>query len=123
MKYPIITKKEFCEYIKILKSMDRKELHISKLLERVAEGPSWIFVYNDEKTAIMSLLAKLMGVEDNDLGNDLEYFCYDLNFGKEYVKGCITVDGVDIDVSTPSKLYDYLVADYLKRNPEDKQGD
>lgn len=42
---------------------------------------------------------------------DIDYFCYELDFGRSYVDGCVTdSDGNPIDLSTAEKLYDYLVS-------------
>ena len=45
-----------------------------------------------------------------DNGGDIEYFIYDMEFGKKYEPGMVTeADGTEIDYSTPEKLYDYLM--------------
>ena len=55
--------------------------------------------------AVIDLLAEIM----SDDAGDIEYFCYDLEFGRKYTQGCITEpDGTEIDFSSSEKLYDYL---------------
>ena len=42
---------------------------------------------------------------------DISYFIYDLEFGSNWTEDSFTgSDGKPIDISTPEKLYDYLVA-------------
>lgn len=44
--------------------------------------------------------------------NTLQYFIYDLEFGKKYTSGCLTDDkGNDVSIATPEELYDTLVND------------
>ncbi len=53
----------------------------------------------------IKLLEKLM----NDKANDISYFIYELDFGREYKPGIVTETTGDVDFSTPEALYDYLV--------------
>jgi len=46
---------------------------------------------------------------------DINYFVYDLDFGKSFKMGSITQDGVDIDHSTAEKLWDSLVLQGSKK--------
>jgi len=43
-----------------------------------------------------------------DTSGDIDYFIYDLNWGKEYAPGCVTENEVDLDFSSVDALYDYL---------------
>lgn len=47
---------------------------------------------------------------DEKLGSDLAYFCYEINFGRDFKPGCITDNGKDVDFSSAESLYDYLVS-------------
>lgn len=41
----------------------------------------------------------------------LSWWLYDLDYGRKYKDGYITeADGTEIDLSTPEKLYDYLIS-------------
>lgn len=43
-------------------------------------------------------------------GDTISWWIYDLDYGTKYEDGCITEnDGTIIDLSTPEKLYDYLI--------------
>lgn len=60
-----------------------------------------------------SLVVELLQMLTHDKAEDISYFIYELDYGREYRPGCITDEnGRDIDFSTPEKLYDYLEAAY-----------
>lgn len=127
MKYPLISKEEFCKYISILKKQDKKEALITKTFRQVDENAdiSFISLYSSERTAILNLLNVVMDAEINpQIGSDIEYFCYDLDFGKVYEDGkkdWITDENDKIiDLSTAEKLYDYLIEEHFRRNPKEK---
>lgn len=54
-------------------------------------------------------IIELLGIIMKDEGDNIGYFCWELNFGKDYEPGCITHNDKEIDISTAEKLYDYLV--------------
>ena len=57
------------------------------------------------ETIVVELLEKIF-----DDGDTLSWWIYELDYGRKYEKGCITEENGDfIDVSTPEKLYDYLI--------------
>ena len=98
-----LTKKEFCDIINRLQKHDEKMLEIDRVLETVLE-------LDDLSTLVIELLEKLMDIDTNDVwGSDIGYYCYELNFGKEWKPSSLTdMDGNSIDISTPEKLYDYI---------------
>lgn len=40
----------------------------------------------------------------------IDFFVYECDFGRDYEDGDFVVDGNVVDISTPEKLYDYLVS-------------
>ena len=59
-----------------------------------------------------SLLLTLKTMFD-DKEDWIEYYCFELNYGKTYTKGdIIDADGNDIVLSTPEQLYDFLIKQY-----------
>lgn len=64
---------------------------------------------------VVELLEKLM--QDN-VGN-ISYFIYELDYGREYQHGCVSDNNGNIDISTPEKLYDYLMVEYGAGNGSD----
>ena len=49
-------------------------------------------------------------MQDN-FGN-ISNFIYELNYGREYREGCVLDKNGNIDISTPEKLYDFLMSEY-----------
>ena len=46
----------------------------------------------------------------------IEYFIYELDFGKKYKEGCYSVDNENVDISTTEKLYDHLLSEIDRLN-------
>lgn len=65
----------------------------------------------------VDLLARLFGVYSKNYGescDDISYFCFELDFGREWEPGKVTDydkngNPVDVDMSSAGKLYDYLL--------------
>ena len=129
MKFPIISKEDFCRYINVLKKMDAKEGLLTDTFREIDENGdvALIALYSLERNAILDLLNTVMEAQiDPHIGSDIEYFCYDLNFGenykeKPYADWITDEDGTPIDLSTAEKLYDYLVYEHFKRNPKENK--
>ena len=106
----MITKEEFCDYIKKIKEYFEFRSQLDNLLNTVIESPDLI-------DTCIRMLEDIMGVDKSadwykDFGSDISYFIFELNFGKEWTENSITTkDGKSIDISTPEKLYDYLTLD------------
>ncbi len=64
---------------------------------------------------VVKLLEKLM---QDSVGN-ISYFIYELDYGKAYQEGCISDNNGNIDISTPEKLYDYLITEYAVKSSSD----
>ena len=48
--------------------------------------------------------------EDIHIGNDLSYFCYELDFGNNWTEGLVhDEEGNDIKLQSPEDLWNYLV--------------
>ena len=107
MKEYLISKKEFViiiEQLKVAYEFQNKiyDLYNSYFLETPES-------LNLEDTVI-KILNKVFDLKsDGYIGTDLDYFCYELEYGKKWEPGCITTEeGKDIDISTAEKLYDYI---------------
>lgn len=60
------------------------------------------------ESTVVFLLRKLL----KDDVEDIDYFIYELDYGRKYEHGMITdKNGADIDFSTAEKLYDYLTGE------------
>jgi len=67
---------------------------------------------------LLNKLLEIIKIAFNDNHKDswIDYFIYDLNFGKEYSIGMITdKDGSDINLSNTNRLYDFLKEIYKEK--------
>lgn len=64
---------------------------------------------------VVNLLEKMM----QDRGGNVSYFIYELDYGRDYREGCVSDNNGNIDISTPEKLYDLLMAEYAVKNDSD----
>ena len=68
---------------------------------------------------VVKLLEKLM----QDSAGNISYFIYELDYGKEYREDCVSDKNGNIDISTPEKLYDYLMKEYSLKNGSDNNAE
>lgn len=113
-KKPYLTKEQFVEYVDCIKKTCDKDNMLSEAIEKACNDDCRVFgLYGTECSVMVDLLSLAMGLEVGTCdGNEIEYFIYDLNFGKDYNEGCLSeMDGTPIDISTAEKLYDYIVSE------------
>lgn len=113
-KKPYLTKEQFVEYVECIKKTCDKDDMFSEAIEKACNDDCRVIgLYSAECSAMVDLLSLAMGLEVGTCdGNEIEYFIYDLNFGKDYNEGCLSeMDGTPIDISTAEKLYDYIASE------------
>lgn len=106
-----MTKEKFVGILNKLKAADRLEDNIAVLLDDynkkygdIVDNYGLVLSHQD---LVIDLLAELL----DDKFDDIAYFCHELDFGDNYIPGCVTdQDGKEIDLSCPKSLYDYLVS-------------
>jgi len=102
-----ITRQHFIEIIEQIQEQNWKDLAYCEALGKVLHPH--IEPYNNH--LIENALFKLvqMAFKDDHAHSWLEYYCWELEFGKKYKDGCATrKDGTNINLSDAGKLYDYL---------------
>ena len=113
----MISKEKFVEYINFIESLDDKESKLQDGLQECfgKENVGHIFVFNEVAAKMIEMLCGLMEIEYNQnphIGDDIQYFIYELNFGKSScAKHAIEYEGKSWDLSTAEKLYDYILED------------
>lgn len=116
-KKPYLTKEQFVEYVDCIKKTCDKDDMLSEAIEKACNDDCRVIgLYGAECSAMVDLLSLAMGLEVGTCdGNEIEYFIYDLNFGKDYKEGSLSeMDGTPIDISTAEKLYDYIASEAEK---------
>ena len=118
----MISKEKFVKYINFIKELEDKEWKLQSCLQDCfgKENVGSIFVFNEVVPKMIEMLCDLMEIEynrDPHIGDDIQYFIYELNFGKsEDAVEAITVDRKTYDLSTAEKLYDYILESNKEKN-------
>lgn len=107
----MISKKEFVEIIERLKNYNDLQDKIDDLFKDNIDNRERDFINAGSicighESVVVYLLERMF---DTDM---ISYFIYELDYGKKYKAGCVLDENMnEIDLSTPEKLYDYLVQD------------
>ena len=106
-----LKKDEFVDAINDVESVFKYQEGLNNYFRKNnVEG--YIFQPDCSSTALR-LLHIIFGEADKDKW--IEYFCFELNFGRKWESGMITEkDGTDIILKTPEDLYDLLQKNKLK---------
>jgi len=103
-----MNKKIFIKHIKRIRELHIIEDKIQTALNLLTDQEGLDVYFNLDKpiTFMIDILKDTM----NDTFDNIPYFIYDLDFGKnKMAKNCITEkDGKKISLQTPAQLYNYL---------------
>ena len=106
----MITKGKFCKIMNRFREQDVMAQELNQIFHNYncmdfRDGAMFIDI--ESQDIIIDLLVEMF--EDNE--GVIPYWCYELMCGISYYPGCVTdEDDNPIDISTPEKLYDYVVA-------------
>lgn len=109
----MLEKKEFVEIINRIKEASELVDKVNELFRNSRDNIEGDF-YNgaglqiSHEGIVVKLLEKLM----RDEFERISYFIYELDYVKDYQEGCVSDESGNIDISSPDKLYDFLVAEY-----------
>lgn len=109
----MISKETFVSMIEKIKDLQEREEQLRIAMN--ALSPSFYVAYyplSEAIEAIVDLLSSYFYADPQtrDVTNDISYYIYDLEFGKNWTPDCYTdAEGNPIDISTAEKLYDYLI--------------
>ena len=109
----IFTREEFIKVIEKIEKINRFDSELYKLFYVFGEDATSP-MYPSLENELINTLNKMFMLEPNDYLTDIEYFCYDLDFGKDWESGMYVCDGEDIDLSDAGKLYDWITRDLVK---------
>ena len=102
----------FLKIINDLKEQDRKDTKFHK-----AAGKCCLMgngFYYDYSLVLNSLLLLLKEIFNDDSGW-IEYYIYELDYGKKYKEGCVTQNKKNIPLATPKDLYNLLKSNQNER--------
>lgn len=101
------------DFVKIMEQWQQLGEYEEELnnIHRKFGGEGYVILPN-----CVNSLVKTLATMFNDDGEWIDYFVYELNFGKKYVDGMITdKNGGHIILKTPGDLYDLLVKEMFKQ--------
>ena len=101
----MLSKEKFIKAIKELEKFE-KDIHAVHEAFKKLDPDFGGFYFSRANTLIGEILKDVM----NDEYDNIDYFIYELDYGKKWHKGTITArNGKDIKMQTPEDLYNYLV--------------
>lgn len=105
----MISKELFIQTVEFMQEQDNKQSKLCEALEDMALGFRCdALVYCGYNTQMVNLLHAGLNLPENS--ETLEYWLWDLDFGRQYKPSCFTDENnKPIDISTVDKLYDYLI--------------
>ena len=106
----MISKKKFVEIINRLKDYNDLQDKIQDLFRDNMDNQEMDFmnagsICVSHESIVVELLKDMFNVKD-DL---ISWWLYECNYGRDFSLGDLEDNGVEIDLSTPEKLYDYLI--------------
>lgn len=110
-KTSILSEKEFVDIIKRLREASDLREQVDKLFRNSRDNIENDFcnaaaLQISHESTVVLLLKKML----HDKYDYIEYFIYELDYGRRYEAGMITDEnGQDIDIHTPDLLYDFIL--------------
>ena len=105
----MISKKEFVEIIERIKNYNDLQDKIDDLFKNNIDNKEMDFmnagsICIGHETIVVKLLENIFNDKDT-----ISWWIYECNYGRDFSLGDLEVNGVEIDLSTAEKLYDYLI--------------
>lgn len=106
----LITKEEFVDIINRLRESSDLVEQVDTLFRESRENVECDFcnaagLQIAHEPIVVNLLQKIM----RDEGEDISYFIYELDYGRDYEPGCVTDGNGIVDMGTPEALYELLI--------------
>ena len=105
----IISKEKFIEIINRLKKYSELQDKINDLFKENIDNKEMDFmnagsICIGHESVVVELLENMFNDKDT-----ISWWLYECNYGRDFSLGDLEVDGIEIDLSTAEKLYDYLI--------------
>ena len=105
----IISKEKFVEIINRLKNYKELQDKIDELFKDNIDNRENDFINAasiciGHESVVVELLENMFNDKDT-----ISWWIYECNYGRDFSLGNLEVDGIEIDLSTAEKLYDYLI--------------
>lgn len=108
----MISKEKFIKYMKVLKCIHQEQDNLNDALKAIS--PDFGGFCNEKAIDTIIEMLKDLTNDGDSYDSDIEYFIYELNWGKDYKDGCICYQDMsgkkhNIKMSNFEELYDELV--------------
>lgn len=108
--HELLTKKEFVDIINRLRESSDLVNKVDTLFRDSRENVECDFcnaasLQISHEPIVVNLLQKIM----RDEGEDISYFIYELDYGRDYKRGCVTDSNGIVDMGTAEALYEFLI--------------
>lgn len=103
----VLSKDDFCNAIAAIQSFWDKIREIENVLGVVFDEDSIVNIVS----SYIDTLSFIMGDYSNE-DSWINYFCWELDFGRNWEPGCVEIDGKDYPLSNAGELYELLVREY-----------
>ncbi len=116
----ILSVQEFVDVLNRLREATDLQEQVDKLFRNSRENIENDFcnaaaLQISHESSVVFLLKRIM----HDQYEYIDYFIYELDYGRKYEAGMITDEnGQDIDIHTPELLYDFISNDGVTRQKE-----
>lgn len=112
----MISKQEFVNIINRLRNYNDLQNKIDELFEENIDNREMDFmdagsICIGHETIVVRLLENMF----NDKGT-ISWWLYECDYGRDFSLGDLEDNGVEIDLSTPEKLYDYLIEEMEEKD-------
>lgn len=101
----IITKTQFCSIIDSIETYWKTLIKLNEVLDaNMVE--SKLSTFADE---VRVFISNLFYEEERDsIGDEIQYYMWELDFGRKWTPNSITVDGESIRLTNSEELWDYI---------------
>lgn len=103
---------DFMVFEKIMISLEKQSIYDTKCTKHIQEVFNDNFITGYNNTILVNQLLTIVKDVFNDNNKDswIEYYIYELEFGKKYKDGCASYNnGEKIDISNLTNLYNFLI--------------
>lgn len=105
----MISKEKFIEIINRLRNYNDLQNKIDGLFKENIDNKEKDFINAGSicighESVVIELLENMFDDKDT-----ISWWIYECNYGRDFSLGDLEVDGIEIDLSTAEKLYDYLI--------------
>ena len=110
METMTLSKENFIDIMNSIEKQHKHDIKCAKAFSVILPN-DYTSVYNNSflYESVFNLLDIIF--KQDKKNSWIEYFIYELDFGKKYKEGSIKLNDKNIDLSDSEKLYDFLIVD------------